>query len=70
MARRVSAPQKTKAVRQVIVEEQQREIQNEPRVVRMHNGRAIPPPGPHNYIIMTPNFLPLRDDEKSEEERR
>ena len=43
----------------------------QPPVPRKDYGRGLPPPGPSNYIVSTPNFLPFErhDDSKQGEER-
>ncbi|MEA2515260.1 MAG: hypothetical protein QOJ59_4749 [Thermomicrobiales bacterium] len=35
------------------------------RSVKKDYGKGLPPPGPSNYLVTTPNFLPFGSDDDS-----
>lgn len=44
-------------------------VPDESRPIRPRKdyGRGLPPPGPSNYLVSTPNFLPFERDDDSEQ---
>lgn len=38
-----------------------------PAPARKDYGRGLPPPGPSNYLVSTPNFLPFERDDDSKQ---